>query len=223
MLAILGVFWSFCTPCMSDQDTQVLPKLGEITLDKEAISVSSLEDLYWLSCKGTSATGFLYRYDWRALTSKREEIARSLSELSATEAFLPYVFLTASGVKVEDAVAARILCARLDDFEVIDEWSIHFMEEKDQVDQVLGKLLTSCGKAAIPYLMPLLKKRVAVYYSSALGTEAYMFAERDKLRTCDLAAKYLSQILGTPWELDLDLAVRDRRIDQLTEIAKVRK
>ena len=77
-----------------------------------------------------------------------------------------------------------------------------------------GEHLVGLGEAAIPALRPLLDEETLVLYE---GSQEAMFGRRYRFRIKDLAAIFVSKILGVAFPDDTDPRIRDAAIADLKE------
>lgn len=75
-----------------------------------------------------------------------------------------------------------------------------------------SRRLIEQGKAALPYLQPLLANPADLPYA---GSETSALADVQKLRVKDLAAALAAAILGQPYDADKDPVRRDQQIAHL--------
>jgi hypothetical protein len=100
---------------------------------------------------------------------------------------------------------ASVLCSTLKEQASFDDWMEPDSETVDPNDMVESeKALVECGRAAVPYLLPLLADRTAAENSEYEEPPEYDY------RRADYAFRYLSLILKVPYSFQPEPADRDR-------------
>lgn len=177
--------------------------------------VSSLEDLSWMSSKGASFYTVATKFDCSEVLMELDDMANFIAQNHGSESYLPLMLLISQQRHVDTQLQAQIMCAYLDDFEYLDEWSWIDDEPLECNDSFVARHLVSLNEDALTFLLPLLQKRTAMQYGLGFGSEGYSHADRLRIRKCDLTARYVSQILGLEWTLHRRIQERDVNIQNL--------
>jgi hypothetical protein len=177
--------------------------------------IDSLEKLTWLSCRGSSFSYILRAFDYSAVSNNTSALQDFIERNRGCEAYLALMLLLHAGEHVPPSIQAEILCARLAEFELADEWSWIEPEPKHCMDSYVARHLVSLGDEALPFLKPLLDRQGALTYSISYGSEASSHADGMRLRKCDMASRYVAQILGEQWRLILNFEERAAMIEGL--------
>jgi hypothetical protein len=114
--------------------------------------------------------------------------------------------------KIPEADRAAVLCSGLVKNFYLNDWQ--HLDSDRPLDGEPTRALHELGKAAVPYLTPLLDDRKRVYFSgSAEATNAFVH----EYRRCDFAYRSLALIRGESPKFQRDLADRDKDIARLKE------
>ena len=113
-----------------------------------------------------------------------------------------------AGTDVENAKAAAVYAEVLAAATEHDEWGL-----PSQTPGGPGKHFAGLGKPAVPALVGLLRNTTPLLLE---GSEEPTMSEMRRYRVNDLAARYLSQILGEPFDVEADdPAARDKSMAEL--------
>ncbi len=195
-----------------------MPALDASHMAEDAKPVTSVEEMAEFSRRKFAFSNLIHYHDWRPLLKKKAEIKMFFESATGLEGYLPMMFLIASGEKIDPKTEARFLCLYLDECELYDEWGFYDESESAWTDWYLAKRLVACGKGALPWLEPLLKKKEMISYGLGMGSEMQTMTHRLWMRKCDVASHYAAQILGLEWALDAELSQRDARIGRILQV-----
>lgn len=142
----------------------------------------------------------------RRLISARPDY-RSYHLLMALRTTNPSAYKT-----VPTAVRASVLCSTLKEQECFDDWMAPDSTFADPADLLEAeKALVECGKAAVPYLLPLLDDHTDARNSDPEEEPEYDY------RRADYAFRYISLILKVPYSFQPEPADRDKDIATLKQ------
>jgi hypothetical protein len=113
--------------------------------------------------------------------------------------------------RLSDDTKAAILCRCLAFVHTCNDWGT--LEH----DNEAGRALLETGRAALPYLRPLLDDRSRIHYEIF---KAYTPSEKEQYRRCDFAYRYACLILGQQPIHDAKPQERDKAIERLRSSLK---
>jgi hypothetical protein len=179
------------------------------------VSKVSMEDLSRTSQGGWTFSSFLQYRDWREVAAQREELRKLVQERRGSNGFLPLMLLLAQREEVAPDIQAQILTAWLTDFEDAEEWLL--IQEGDPNTKLgfVAEQLVKCGRTALPHLLPLMQKRVAIEYSWDAPRNSNDLAIQRRLRKCDIAYAVAAEISGQPWKIEPTHKERDAVMEAL--------
>ena len=105
---------------------------------------------------------------------------------------------------------ARILCAALAHVHWMNDWG--YLDPDESYDAKVAKALLETGRAALPYLRPLLDNRAEALL---FGSEEATLSSLYKYRRNDFATRYAALILSVEPGFDPDPEVRDVAIEAM--------
>jgi hypothetical protein len=123
--------------------------------------------------------------------------------------------LLAQGEDVAPDLQAQILTAWLTDFEDAEDWLLIQNGEPAARLGFVAEQLVKCRRIALPRLLPLMKKRVAIEYSFTAPPNSNDLAIQRRLRKCDIAYAVAAEISGQPWKIESTHEERDVAMDAL--------
>jgi hypothetical protein len=113
----------------------------------------------------------------------------------------------AAYARIPDGTKAAILCDQLAKAETCNDWGT------PKYDSMSAKVLLATGRAALPYLKPLLDNRNVLYDQDG----RMHFGGENQYRVADFAYRYVSLILGLDPTLDPDPGPQYEKNKQLKQ------